>query len=112
MNSAQAGPPAAWRPPRPWLTRDVADAVLALTGAATLGAAFQSLTPEGVEFIRVVRAQYRSDVRERKHTIVEADLGADPAGVADARTARAMAGPGGGHRCGVERADAGKTPVA
>jgi hypothetical protein len=100
MNGAQAGPPAAWRPPRPWLTRDVADAILALTGAATIAAAFQSLTPEGVEFIRVVRAQYRSDVRERAHTILEADLGADATGVHDARAGRARAGAGGGRKRG------------
>jgi hypothetical protein len=79
----------------------------AASEAATLGPwawaspdvrlAVRHLAPDQVdEYIREVRRQYRADVRERAHTVLEADLGADPAGIADARSARARAGAGRG----------------
>jgi hypothetical protein len=84
----------------PWLTRDVADAILALTGAATLTAAFAALTPQAAAYIREVRAQYRSDVRERTNTTLEADLpnGSTVERIASARLARQQKGAGGGRR--------------
>jgi hypothetical protein len=84
----------------PWLTRDVADAIMAFTGTATLAAAFDALTPQATAYIREVRAQYRSDVRERSHTVTEADLPHESIDrIVSARQARQTRGAGGGrHR--------------
>jgi hypothetical protein len=61
---------------------------------------------QATEYIRQVRHQYRSDVRERAHTVLEADLGAGVDAIHDARAGRAMAGAGGGRKRGVgERPD-------
>ncbi len=51
-------------------------------------------------YIKLVRAQFRSDAREVWHMIGESDLGVDPAAVADGRLARSTAGAGGGRRRG------------
>jgi hypothetical protein len=65
-------------------------------------AAFELLDPEQrAAYVKLVRAQYRSDVRERAHAIVEADLGSSPASIADGRLARSTAGAGGGLKRGV-----------
>jgi hypothetical protein len=70
----------------PWATPDVRQAVELLTPA------------QAAAYIREVRRQYRADQRERAHTVLEADLGADAHAIADARTARSHAGTGGGRR--------------
>jgi hypothetical protein len=74
--------------PYPWATPDVRRAVELLSPA------------QAVEFVRLVRAQYRADHRERAHTVAEADL---PAGSGvdtahDARAARVSHGAGGGRK--------------
>jgi hypothetical protein len=72
--------------PYPWATDAVRRAV-------------ELLAPDqAAEYIREVRAQYRRDLRERAHTILEADLGAEPHAIADKRAARARAGAGGGRK--------------
>jgi hypothetical protein len=53
-------------------------------------------------YIKLVRQQYRADRREYQHTVLAAELGTDPAGIADARAARAGAGAGGGHKRAAE----------
>jgi hypothetical protein len=63
--------------------------------------ALRHLAPDqATAYIREVRHEYRADVRDRAHTILESDLGADPARIADARSARARAGAGGGRKRG------------
>jgi hypothetical protein len=79
--------------PFPWVTPEVRRAVELLTA------------DQAAEYIREVRAQYRSEMRERAHTIAECDL---PAAVGvdaihDARAGRARAGAGGGRRRGPDK---------
>jgi hypothetical protein len=71
---------------------------------ATVRRAVELLAPDqAAELIRLVRAQYRADVRERAHTILEAELGAEPHAIADKRAGRARGG--GRKRCVGEQPD-------
>ena len=61
--------------------------------------AVRHLAPDQeAEYVRLVPRRIPV-VRERAHTVLEADAG-DPAAIADAWSARGRTGPGGGRKCG------------